>query len=285
MAAGAGCVRYAARPIDPAGSAATLSHRHLGGGTWTLQQLTQKALEEQPAVLLARAQYETAHAAIRTAGESPNPTVALAPQVVTPWTAWVAGTYSVDFDWTVETAGKRSRRLDVAHAGARAAAAHVIEATWKARVAVRKALLDLYAAEERARLLADAIARQDELLKLLENRIAAGAESHIVVAQPRLLRVQLRLQASDADKAAKLARAALAEALGMGTSGIDGAKFSFAAFEQIKGARVSRAPPGGAHASIRCHRRAGRLRRCGGHPPVGDCEAISRYAPQPRILV
>jgi len=234
--AGAGCVRYAAHPIDSAGSAATLSQRHLGGGTWTLQRLTQEALQEQPSVLLARAQYETARAAIRTAGESPNPTIALAPQVVTPWTAWVAGTYSVDFDWTVETAGKRTRRLDVAHAGARGAAAHVIEATWKARVAVRKALLDLYAAEERAKLLTDAIARQDELLKLLENRIAAGAESHIVVAQPRLLQVQLRLQASDADKAAKLARAALAEALGMGTSGLEGAKFSFASFEQVKGA-------------------------------------------------
>jgi len=209
----AGCVHYAPHPIDAAGGAAALHGRHLDSGTWTLQRLTDEALAHQPSVKLARAQYETARAAIRTAGESPNPTVAVLPQVVTPFTAWIVGTYSIDFDWTVETAGKRSKRLDVAHAGARAAAAHVIEATWKARVAVRKALLDLYAAEERSRLLADAIAKQEELIKVLDNRVQAGSEPHSAIAQPRLLQVQLRLQASDAAKSAGLARAALAEAL------------------------------------------------------------------------
>jgi outer membrane protein TolC len=110
-------------------------------------------------------------------------------------------------------------------------------------VAVRKALLDLYAAERRASLLADAIARQEELLKLIENRILAGADPRGATSLPRLMHVQLRLQASDAARNAALARAALAEALGMGTQGLGEAKFSFAAFEstRIPGASLRRA--------------------------------------------
>lgn len=240
MVISAGCVRFTPHPLDPAGSATTLTDRRLAGKTWNLQALTDEAIGHQPAVLLARAQYETAIAAVRTAGERPNPTVAIAPQVVTPFTTWITGTYAVDFDWTFETAGKRTRRLDVAHAAVRAAAAHVVEATWKARVAVRKALLDLYAAERRATLLTDAITRQEELLKAIENRILAGEEARGATSLPRLLHAQLRLQASDAAKNAALARAALAEAMGMGTSGLADATFSFAAFENTK-------IPGAAH--------------------------------------
>jgi outer membrane protein TolC len=203
-----------------------------------LKALVDEAVRNHPDVALARAQYGTARAAIRTAGESPNPTVTLAPQIVTPLD-WIAGTYGVDFDWTFETAGKRSRRIDVSHQQVRAAACRVVDATWKVRAAVRKALLELYAAEKRAGLLADAIAKQGELLKLIDARIKAGAVSHLELAQPRLLLVQLRMQASDAAKFASLARASLAEALGMSTAGLEAAKFSFAAFEDSPGRRIA----------------------------------------------
>lgn len=231
----AGCVSFTARPLDPTTSAEVLSQRRLAEKTWSLHQLTEEALNHQPNVLLARAQYETARAAVRTAGERPNPTVAWSPQIVTPFTDWIAGTYGVDFDWTLETAGKRGRRMDAAEAGVRAAAAHVVEATWKARVAVRKALLDIYAAERRRELLNDAIAHQGDLLSLLDVRVTAGAEPRSAMALPRLLQAQLRLQESDAAKNQALARAALAEALGMGTAGLAGARFSFAAFERVQG--------------------------------------------------
>jgi cobalt-zinc-cadmium efflux system outer membrane protein len=235
----AGCIRYTPEPLNAATNAATLERRHLSEKTWTLQALTDEAIRHQPGVLLARAQYETARAAVRTAGERPNPTIALSPQVVTPFTTWITGTYGVDFDWTFETAGKRNRRLDTAHAGVRAAAARVVEATWKARVAVRKALLELYAAEERTRLLTDAIARQDELLNLLNARIQAGAESRSTAALPRLLQAQLRLQVSDAAKSAALARVALAEALGMGTNGLERARFSYTAFANVRSPKAA----------------------------------------------
>ncbi len=233
----AGCAQYRPSPIDAARSADQLTSRRLGGKTWTLKTLTGQALANSADLAVARAQYETAHAALRTAGERPNPAIALSPLVVTPFNAWIEGTYGVTFDWTFETAGKRSRRMDVASAQARGAAAQVIEANWKVRAAVRKAMLDLYVAERRAALLDEALAKQTEAVKLIDDRIKAGAASVLEIAQPRLLAAQLRLQASDAARSAALARAALAESLTMGTSGLAGANFSFAAFEGVPGAR------------------------------------------------
>ena len=255
----ASCAHYVAQPLDPARNAATLSSRRLSSKTWTLRALVDEAARNSPDVAVARAQYATAKAAIVTAGERPNPTVAFSPQIVTPYKAFNAGTYGVDFDWTFETAGKRSRRLDVARAGVNAAAAHVIDATWKARVAVRKALLELYAAEQRTKLLGDAIGRQGELLGLLDERIKAGSEARTITAQPRLLSAQLRILGADAAKGAALARAALAEALGMGTGGLSGARFSFAPFEGVPGKRIA-------------HRRAALTHR------ADVLEALSNYA-------
>ena len=230
----AGCVRFSAKPIDAGRNAARLGERRLAAKTWTLQALVAEAVQQHPDVALARAQYHTAKAAIRTAGERPNPTVLLAPQIVTPIN-WMAGTYGVDFDWTVETAGKRARRIDVSHAQVRAAACRVVDATWKVRGAVRKALLELFAGQRRAALLMDAMAKQDELLRTMDMRVKAGALSRMEMAVPRVLSVQLRIQAADAAKGMALARVSLAEALGMGVSGLQGATFAFGAFETVPG--------------------------------------------------
>lgn len=226
------CTHFTAHPLDAAASAARLTDRRLSAKTWTLKSLTEEALKNHSDIAVARAKYETAVAAVRTAGERPNPTIALAPQVVTPWTNWIAGTYSVDFDWTIETAGKRSKRLNVAHAKVRAAAADVIDATWKVRAAVRKSFLEVYATGQRAKLLNEAIAQQDVLLKAFDERIKAGAESRSATSQARLLQAQMRLQAAESARLGAVARALLAEALAMSVRGLDGAHFSFDAFEK-----------------------------------------------------
>src|SRR5215213_600688 len=98
----AGCIHFRSKPIDPARRAAVLTSRSLGTKTWTVEGLTRQAVATSPAVAVARADYHAARAAIGTAGERPNPTVAFTPQVVTPFTKWIEGTYGVDFDWTFE---------------------------------------------------------------------------------------------------------------------------------------------------------------------------------------
>jgi len=127
--------------------------------------------------------------------------------------------------------------MDVARAQANAAAANVITAEWKVRAAVRTAFLELYAADQRIALIADANAKQADVLKSIDNRIKAGAAALIEASQPRLLAAQLRLQAADAAKSAALARVSLAEALGISKDGLEGARFSFAAFEGTPGAK------------------------------------------------
>ena len=226
--------RFEARPLDVEVSATRLTDRRLGGQTWTLQSLTEEALKHHPEIAVARAKYDIAVAAVRSAGERPNPTATLSPQIVTPWTKWIAGTYGIDFDWTFETAGKRSARQLAAHAQVRAAAAKVIDTIWKVRSAVRKAFLEVYAAGQRTQLLNEAIAQQGELLAALDERVKAGSESRTATTQARLLQAQMRLQAAESAKLAAIARAALAESLGMGLQGIRDADFSFAAFESSR---------------------------------------------------
>lgn len=223
--------RFHASPLDAGASAAILTDRHLGHRTWDLPGLTDDALRHHPDIAVARAKYDAAVAAVRTAGERPNPTAVLAPQIVTPWTNWIAGTYSVDFDWTIETAGKRDKRQLAAHALVRAAAANVIDATWKVRSAVRKAFLEVHAAGQRGTQLETAIARQGELIAAYDERVKAGAESRGATIQARLLQAQMRLQAAETAKLAAVARASLAEAMGMSVQGIQDARFSYAAFE------------------------------------------------------
>ena len=230
----AGCAHFAAKPLDPSRSAAKLSGRRLAAKTWTLSALIDEAVRNHPDVALARAQYDTAKAAIRTAGERPNPTLLLTPQLVGPF-KWMEGTYGVELDWTIETAGKRGKRGEVARENVNAAARRVVDASWKVRAAVRKALLDLYGAERRGLLVASAIAKQEELLKMIDARVKAGAVSHLEMAQPRLMLIQFRIQQADVGKGASLARASLAESLGMSTAGLVDASFSFAAFESSKG--------------------------------------------------
>lgn len=224
-----GCMHYQPAPLHPNASAARLTSRHLAAKTWTLRSLTNEALQHHPEIAVARAKYETAVAAVRTAGERPNPTVTLLPQLA-PIRA-IEGTYSVDFDWTLETGGKRSKRILTARAQAEAAAANVIDTIWKVRGAVRKAFVEMYAADQRVKLAHEAIARQEELLRAYDERVKAGAESRSATQQARLLQAQMRLQAAESEKLAAVARAALAEALAMSVHGLEGASFSFVSFE------------------------------------------------------
>ncbi len=233
-------VRFTAQPLDAEAKAVKLTARHLSGKTWTLAALIDEAQQHHPDMALAHAKYASALAAVRSAGERPNPTLAISPQIVTPLKQWVAGTYGLDWDWTFETAGKRNHRLTVAQAKVQSAAAAVIEATWKVRSAVRKAFLEVSAAEQRVKLLTDSIALQDQLLKALDARIKAGAESRSASSQARLLHAQMRLQAAESAKLATVARAALAEALGMSLQGLDQANFSYDAFTSGKGTAPSR---------------------------------------------
>lgn len=246
LAAVTGCARYAARPLDPTRTAFHFTHRTLADGevrqaviasgrrwpvqNWDFKNLTAVAWRLHPEVVVARAQLDSAKAAIVTAAERPNPSVTLSPQFTAPFD-WMQGTYGIDFDIPIETAGKRSIRIDQARAHAAAAGFHIVEVCWQVRGNLRKSLLELSVATRREAYIQKAINSQNQIIGLMEQRVAAGEASRPDFIQSRLLLNQLRLQLADATRQKEEARAGVAEATGMSVRGLEGVTLSLSEFE------------------------------------------------------
>lgn len=247
LAVTAGCVRFEPRPLDPAQTVAELEARRLtdpglkrfleahGGGplpawplpVWDLERLSLAALYFHPSLDVARAQWQTAQAAIQTAGARPNPTLRLAPQYtinpergLSPWVA------AVEFEVPIETAGKRAYRIAQARYLAEAARLRLRAQAWQVRQQVRAALLDHVAAQRRATLLTESARVQRELVRLLEQRLAGGAVSSLEVAPARMALLRTEAELAQAQRQAAEARARLAGALGLPAHALDSVELS-----------------------------------------------------------
>lgn len=245
----AGCVHYQPRPIEPAAVGAAFEarslhdpgleaylHHHLPAGasdapTWDLQALTWVALYYQPELAIARAKWRVAEAAVVSAGARPNPTLDLtqqynvdAPTGTSPWT--VGPTVSLP----IETAGKRGARIRQAQSLAEAARLNVAQTAWQVRQRVRTSLLDVYPTVP---LLEQEVARQAELVRLIERRLAAGEAAQPELTQARITLDQLRLSLQDTRKQEAEGRAQLASALGLPLQALDGVALSMTSFEHL----------------------------------------------------
>jgi outer membrane protein TolC len=234
---GVSCVQFKAKPLSAATSAAafegrTLADAGLQNRTLTLENLAPAALKLHPEIATAKAEAEAVKAAAKTAATRPNPSASFIPtRVANPAAGdspWLAG---FTLDIPIETAGKRSRRMEHARELANAAVLRVAEASWKVRVKLRKAWLDLFAAERRSELLAAQLKSQEESVRLLESSVQAGESSRRELMQSRLLMIQSRLLAGGAKKSAAEARADLASALGIPAAALTPARFDFRSLE------------------------------------------------------
>ncbi|MGE0042351.1 MAG: TolC family protein [Vicinamibacterales bacterium] len=248
----AGCVHYQARPLAPDATLGAIDARRLDDpglaraaapanlvrswppDVWDLPALTAAALYFHPDLAVARANWDVARAGLVTAGERPNPGVtpgagrnaSTPPGTITPWIL------NLDFDFTLETAGKRGRRIDQARQLAASARYQVADAAWQVRAGVRQALLDLFAATETAALVERQRTVVDANLALLQRQLDAGEISAFQLSQGRLQRDALRLAAADARSRGQDARARLATAVGLPASALDGVRLGFEAFRQ-----------------------------------------------------
>ena len=156
-----GCMHYHPKPLAAAKVAADFESRsladpglrafietnHISGEwprrNWELESLTLAAFYFSPELDRARAQWGTAQAGLRTAGQRPNPTVTVSPQynttTFTP-SPWVVG---LNLDIPVETAGKRGHRLTQAQHLSDAAKLNIATTAWQVRGSLRRALVDL----------------------------------------------------------------------------------------------------------------------------------------------
>ena len=241
-----GCARFEKHPLVPVQTAAQLDTRgleapglrqfmagHLGHPLpewplpeWDLTSLTLAAFYYHPSLAVARAQWAVTQADIRTAAGRPNPSVTVTPGYDSSATSISPWLPMINFDWPLETAGKRGKRLAEARALANSAQWDIVTTAWQVRGTLRDTLLEAQAAERRQALLSQQAALQEQLISRLEQRLAAGD-----IARPELVTAQIagqkiRLDQLDADTRASEARCRLAGAIGLSTRALAGVRIN-----------------------------------------------------------
>jgi cobalt-zinc-cadmium efflux system outer membrane protein len=243
-----GCARFEPKPISPAQTAAELESRSLTNAAlkifleenlqrelkdwphplWDFDMLTLAAFYSHPDLAVARAQWNTAQAGIKTAGGRPNPTLSLVPGydtthsgVPSPWFP------AVSFDVPIETAGKRGKRIAAAENISESARLNVATIAWQIRSNLRKSLLDSTAAHQRVMLLQGQVSIQERIVELLGQQAEAGAIAKSELATRRIALQKARLDLADAASQMVEARARVAEAIGIPLNALDEAELAF----------------------------------------------------------
>jgi outer membrane protein, heavy metal efflux system len=243
-----GCATFQPKPISPDQTAKAFEARTLESAdlkkflwtnlhhetapwppkVWDFPMLTLVAFYYHPDLDVARAQWGVAKAGVITAGGRPNPTMGFIPQYdanaasgISPWTL------SFSFDIPIETAGKRGYRVDQARHLSEAARLNIAAVAWQVRSRLRARLIDLYAASQAEQLLDRQRSVQEEIVKLLEQRLDYGEASQPDVTQARISLAQASLSLRDAQKRKAEVRVQLADALGLPVAALDGVNLSF----------------------------------------------------------
>jgi cobalt-zinc-cadmium efflux system outer membrane protein len=248
----AGCATYHPQPITAAYTASRLDSRSLddprldtfivavlgsGGGsetrsTWNLARLTLAALYFRPDLDVARARLASARAGVITAGQVPNPSLDLGLTYNATTTTPSPLTTGPIVNFLLETFGKRQYRTAQAEHMTAAARDALATAVWQVRSEVRTALLNLWAVEQRLRANRQRLDLQDQLVRLLEHRFAAGEASSLDVTRERVQRNQISLAVREDEVQAAADRVQLATAIGIPTTALKDVELSFDAFDQ-----------------------------------------------------
>ncbi len=242
-----GCARFKDRPLNPAGSATALEARTLSSAAirefiesvlerkdawpfkvWDIDRLTLAAIYYHPDLALARAQAETADAAITTAAQRPNPGITLTPtwvrNLATAAVPWIAASA---INIPIETAGKRGFRIDKTEHLTDAASLRIADAAWLARGRLRLAMLEVYAAQETGQLVQRQLTLQQAMTERLEQQLLAGELSRLEVMRSRLALNQLQLNVNAERKRSAESQVLLAAAIGVPVSALSGIKLDF----------------------------------------------------------
>lgn len=243
----AGCARFEPEPVAPEKTAAELEsrsltnaalkafleknlHREISGWPhppWDFDMLTLAAFYYQPDLEVARAQWNSAQAGIKTAGGRLNPSVSAGAAYnsdvpsISPWMP------AVSFDVPVETAGKRQRRIEQAQHLSASARFNLAAAAWQVRSELRASLIETAAAHRRLVLLQGQVEIQERTARLLEQQADAGAIARSELTVARIALAKSRLDLGDAQTQLATARVRTAKAIGVPTVALDDAELSF----------------------------------------------------------
>jgi len=246
-----GCIAYHPQPLEPEKSEAALRARSAqdpgladfvrardAGAAWPptkfdLTALTFMALYFQPDIEMARARVRSAQAAEITEGARPNPTLSVLPtRVVSSFPDEPPWMMAASLDVPIETAGKRSKRLEQAREATRAARLALSETSWSVRAKVRAALVEYIEARAELGLFREEAAETETWSRMLAGRLAAGDISRfdLTLAQNETLNAQLAFQAAQTRVAT--AKTALSAAVGVTAAGLEGMAIEWSGFDQ-----------------------------------------------------
>jgi outer membrane protein, heavy metal efflux system len=245
MLAGCAATRYHAAPIVPAETASRLESRSLSEPglqeflnanlghepgawplkNWDLESLTLAAFYFNPAMEIARTQADVAQAAVITAGARPNPTLSLAPGVPSPYL------FDLSFAMPIQTAGKRGYRMLQAKDLSEAAQFNLANTAWRVDRAVRTALLNYLIAVRTENQLRSQERILSDRVQLLEKRLAVGEISRPEVDLARIDLANTHLAVLRDASEIPQTLAALAAAIGVPLSALEGLEYSWPGFE------------------------------------------------------
>lgn len=241
----AACATYAPRPLDPGHSAAVFAARRLDDedlrnavarltqhpvsswppAEWDRAELLAVALARNPGLDVARAEIASAQAREITAAEIPNPTLGLETEYARREADhWL---YGLSLDFALRPPGTRRRAIEGAREETAVAREKLMDHIWDVRRAMIAALSDGESARRRRGVLTRLAAAQDDLVALQERRVAAGEDSPADLVVAHAARIEIDQQQAAAREDAVRAKNALAAALGIPVSALDGATFDW----------------------------------------------------------
>lgn len=174
-----------------------------------------------PSVEVARQQWRVVQAAEASARARPNPTLTLSPGYnftrvpgLSPWMP------AVNLDFLFPTAGKRGLQQSIAQHEADALRHAFVSSVWQLRSELRRALIELSAAQQREAATQSQLEIQRRVKVLIEQRFALGGISATDVATARATLLRAESSSLDARVQINVARAHVASALGMPVASI-----------------------------------------------------------------
>ena len=222
--------KYEAKPINVAQITAKILAKDIGNAdfkaylikqgyqestlpftAWGLDELTLCALYFNPQLDVAKAQQGLANAQIESAGVRQNPTLngslARSNQKngdIRPWA------YGLTVEIPIETANKRSIKIEEAEANAAVSRMDIASTAWQLRSQIAKDLLEYHQNIASTALLQSELAAHADIVTILKKRVDAGLASNTELGSAKLaqLKVQSTLNDAQSKSAGMLARLA-----------------------------------------------------------------------------
>lgn len=264
MGAWTGCVHHPPKPLLAVDAAADFLSRNLRDEglqafvatnaparanpwppqAWDITTLTPVGLHYHPSLDLARADVAIAEAGIITAGARPNPQIGFSlgrtlnpGMAASPWLMAVN-----NFNFPIETAGKRGLRIVQARHLTEATRLSVAGAAWQVRSNVRSAMLGLHFAKLEVELSQRESGLRDQALRLLERRLAVGEVARVEVETVRVEAARALVSVKAAQRSVQQNRVAVARAVGMPPEAFAGAEFAWENDASLPGAELLAEP-------------------------------------------